>query len=206
VKGVKSILGDRRRWIDGWINIGLLRLELLALGTVHCEAGWHWRSDFRNLLHWWLKWCRLRLERLECTVALLNVLRLLLLRKTIGLEVKFGFRRVKIRSRLGKNLRYEGNILHCRLNSEIVDWELEIRDLNLRKCSVVAITVEIWRGQTVDRVAKHGHLKRLIVFLLGKLLSHKLGFSLTDVIGGQDKVSLYCRFNGHLWFRHKVWI
>lgn len=73
-QGIKSILIGRGRRVDRCllINIGLLRLKLLALGAVNCKAGWHWRSDFRNILNWWLEWHRWGLERLECTVALLD--------------------------------------------------------------------------------------------------------------------------------------
>lgn len=128
VKGVKRMLLGRW-WVRWLIAVGLLRLELLALGAVDREASWHWRSDFNwnLLLNKWLLWWGL--ERLECTKALLNLLntlakleRLLLLGKTIRLEVKRG--RVELWNLLGKIiLRYEGNNIFChRLDSKLVYW------------------------------------------------------------------------------------
>jgi hypothetical protein len=118
-----------RWWIRWLVAIGLLRLELLALGTVDREASWHWRSNFNwnLLLNKWLLWRGL--ERLECTEALLNLLntltkldRLLLLGKNIRLEVKR--RRVELWNLLGKIiLRYEGNNIFChRLYRKLVYW------------------------------------------------------------------------------------
>lgn len=68
----------------------------------------------------------------------------------------------------------------------------------------MVIDVEVWRGYAVDRGAKHGHLKRLIVFLLSKLLPHDLGFCLTNLISDRHQIRLNVRLYGHLWFWQKV--